>query len=52
MISVEAIPGMGGGGDKAEWWMQCIKLWNSWYKNFVNATMYSQHNYKKVEKHN
>jgi hypothetical protein len=39
MRSVETIPGMGGKGDKVEWWRRWIKIWYI-VRAFVNATMY------------
>jgi hypothetical protein len=33
--------GMGGGGDKGEWWREWIQLWYI-LRTFVNVTMYPQ----------
>jgi hypothetical protein len=50
MIPVEIIPGMGEGEDKGEWWKGWIQAWYILYiiRTFVNATMYPQHNNKKI----
>jgi hypothetical protein len=46
MRPVETIPGIGGSGDKGEWWKGQIQLWYI-VRTFVNVTTYLQNNNKK-----
>jgi hypothetical protein len=49
MRPAEIIPGMGGEGNKGEWWRGWIQVWYIWYvaRTFINATIYSmKHNNK------
>jgi hypothetical protein len=51
MKPAETIAGIGEGGNKREWWRVLIQVWYIWYiiRHFVNATMYPQHNNKKID---
>jgi hypothetical protein len=50
MRPAETIPGMGEEEDKGEWWRGWIQVWDICYivRTFLNATMYPQHNNKKL----
>jgi hypothetical protein len=46
MRPVDTIPGMGGEGDKGEWWRGWIQLWYI-MRTFVTVTLCPQHNSNK-----